>query len=65
MAKEPLPWKQVFSGNGWNDVLAKKFEVDGTPYSFLVDKNGIMRAFDVRGEDIEKTAARLLNDGDD
>jgi peroxiredoxin len=63
LAINPLPWKQVFSGKGWNDALARQFEVDGTPYSFLVDKDGIMRAFDVRGEDIEKAAARLLNDG--
>ena len=59
LEKQPLPWKHVFSGKAWQDELIALYEVESVPFLFLVDKKGIMRYFDVRGEQLAE-AVRLL-----
>ena len=60
--KEPLPWKHIHSGKGWSDEIARMYEVNSNPYLFLVDRNGIMRYFDVRAEELAEAIARLIEE---
>lgn len=62
LEKEPLPWKHVFSGEGWKNDLVALYEVEGVPFLFLVDKKGIMRYFDVRGEELAKAVELLVKE---
>jgi peroxiredoxin len=59
LEKQPLPWKHIFSGKAWQDELIALYEVESIPFLFLVDKKGVMRYFDVRGEQLAE-AVRLL-----
>jgi thiol-disulfide isomerase/thioredoxin len=62
LEKEPLPWKHIFSGKGWGDEIARMYEVHSNPYLFLVDRKGIMRYFDVRGEALTKAVTHLIKE---
>ncbi len=56
-----LDWYHVndFKGNGNNAVLI--YGVEGIPDSFLIDKNGIIVARDLRGKKLEQKLEEMLN----
>jgi peroxiredoxin len=58
----PMPWSTVFSGKGWNDDTAKLYEILSIPAQWLVDKKGVLRYFDVRGEDLKVAVEKLLKE---
>jgi peroxiredoxin len=60
--KENLGWQISFSGKGWGDETAALYSVDGIPSTWLVDKKGMLRQRDLRGEDLDKAIARLLEE---
>lgn len=62
LEKQPLPWKQVFSGKAWQDDLIALYEVESVPFLFLVDKKGIMRYFDVSGEQLAEAVKLLIQE---
>lgn len=62
LAEYPMPWKTVFSGNGFDDDIARLYEVTWVPSYWLVDKKGILRYHDVRGEDLKSTVTHLVNE---
>lgn len=57
-----MPWKTVFSGKGWGDDIARLYQVTWIPSIWLVDKKGILRYFDHRGEDLKKAIETLLSE---
>ena len=59
-AANPVPWSTVFSGKGWKDDAAKLYEISSIPSLWLVDREGILRYFDVRGEDLKAAVEKLL-----
>ncbi len=62
VSKESIPWKIIFSGKGRNDPIAKIFGIDSIPSNFLVDRKGIMRYADLRGENLLKKIEELLKE---
>ncbi|MFC2163568.1 peroxiredoxin family protein [Acidobacteriota bacterium] len=60
LAENPMPWKTVFSGQGWGDDVAKLYEISWIPSIWLVDKTGTLRYFDVRGEDLKAAIDELV-----
>lgn len=62
ISKESIPWKVIFSGKGRNDPVAKTFMIDSIPSNFLVDRKGIMRYADLRGENLLKKIEELLKE---
>ena len=62
-AKE-IPWPQLFfddpGAQGWKNPLAQKYGINSIPATILVDRSGKVAAFDVRGEALAPTVARLL-----
>ena len=58
--KEEIPWLISFSGEAWLDANAKMYNVNSIPSVWLVDKKGVLRYFDIHGEDIEKAVLKLL-----
>ncbi|MBN1163213.1 MAG: TlpA family protein disulfide reductase [Candidatus Krumholzibacteriota bacterium] len=61
LAENPMPWKLIFSGEGFNDEIARLYDVSWIPSYWLVDGKGVLRYHDVRGEDL-KSAVNLLLD---
>ena len=40
---EKMGWPQHFDGTGWENALVKKFEIEGIPTLWLIDKKGNLR----------------------
>jgi len=61
-----MPWLHSFVAKGFDSDLAKAFEVRGIPKPILVDGNTntiLATGEDLRGEQLEKTLAKVLGDG--
>jgi len=56
-----LTWTQVSDLKGWKNEAAQLYAVRAIPQNFLIAPDGKIVAKDVRGEDLEKTLAKLLN----
>ena len=54
-----ITWPNFFDGRGWNSPIVARYGVAGIPASFLVDKQGRLRALEVRGN-LEAEVKRLL-----
>ena len=50
--KIKVHWTQVSDLKFWNSAPAKLYDIEGIPYNFLIDGNGIIVAKDVHGEDL-------------
>jgi peroxiredoxin len=60
MKKASLPWKIACSWKGWEDATAKRYQISATPSTWLVDRNGIVRYCDVRGDELRKAVETLI-----
>jgi thiol-disulfide isomerase/thioredoxin len=58
--RENLPWPQRFEGGGWEDTLARRFNVTEIPATFLFDQTGRLVASGVRGSGLGAEVKRLL-----
>jgi peroxiredoxin len=59
--KELSPeWKMACSFQGWNDLTAKLYTINATPSSWLIDRQGILRHIDLRGEELFKAVKALI-----
>jgi peroxiredoxin len=56
-----LIWENHVSDlGGWENIAAKLYKVSSIPATFLIDKNGIIRATNVRGPELEQKLLPLL-----
>ncbi|MEZ4936559.1 MAG: TlpA disulfide reductase family protein [Crocinitomicaceae bacterium] len=56
-----LIWENHVSDlQGWNSIAAQLYKVSSIPATFLIDKNGIIRAMNVRGATLEQKLLPLL-----
>lgn len=58
--KDGLKWTQVSNLLEWNDPIAKTYEVNQIPSTFLLDTTGKIVAVDLRGLDLENKISELL-----
>ena len=62
IAKEELPWPQMFDGEAWKTKYAKEFGITGIPATFLIGPDGKVAETNLRGDELEKAVAKLLAD---
>ncbi len=55
-------WTHVSDLMYWSSKAAVDYGVESIPHTILIDKNGIIIAKDLRGEDLEKKLAEILKD---
>jgi peroxiredoxin len=60
IAKDNLTWTQVSDLLFWNSAAAKLYLVTSIPANFLLDKNGIIVAKNIRGEALAAKVKELL-----
>jgi peroxiredoxin len=64
--RKHIPWTQLFfaEGNqqGWNNPLARRYNVDGIPATFLIDRQGQVAKENVRGDTLAPAIAELLQE---
>lgn len=58
--KDQLNWFQVSNLEYFNDPIAKEYEINAIPATYLIDQNGIVVAKNLRGEKLKKKVAELL-----
>ena len=60
--KDGLAWTSHVSDlKGWQSDAAKLYGVKGIPATFLIDKEGVLVATNLRGEELNAKLAELLN----
>ena len=59
--KDQLTWTHVSDLKGWVNDAAKTYAVSSIPHSVLVDKEGIIIAKDLRGEDLNLKLAEIFD----
>jgi peroxiredoxin len=60
LKQEALPWKIACSWAGWDDPTAKLYQISATPSTWVIDRRGVVRYCDVKGEGLRKAVERLL-----
>jgi peroxiredoxin len=59
---DKLSWVQVIDEKAWAALSAAKYGVDMIPSSFLVDRQGVIRAINAEGTELENNVRDLLKD---
>jgi peroxiredoxin len=59
---DKLEWIQVIDNKGWESPSAFLYGVDMIPSSFLLDRQGIIRAVNPEGPELENNLKDLLKD---
>jgi peroxiredoxin len=60
LKKEKINWHITWSGNAWKDETRELYGVTSIPSVWLVDKKGILRGFDLKGNELNEKIATLL-----
>ncbi|HVY74358.1 MAG TPA: TlpA disulfide reductase family protein [Puia sp.] len=55
-----MNWIQVIDSRGWDAQSARIYNVDMIPSSFLVDRQGVIRAVNMEGGELETAIKSLL-----
>ena len=56
-----LVWDHVSNLMFWNDPIAKLYKASAIPATFVLDKNGVIVARDLRGMELYKKVEELLS----
>ena len=57
-----LQWKHSCSGKEWQDETVRLYGVNSLPSLWVVDKKGILRSFDIKGEELRRVITALLSE---
>lgn len=61
IAKDGITWPQVSDLQKWGSEVVRLYNIQGIPYTVLLDKEGKIIAKNLRGEELEKKLAEVLN----
>lgn len=57
-----ISWRQIADGKGWNSEFGRYYNIKSIPSTFLIDRNGIIRYTNLRGEALEKAVKELIEE---
>lgn len=60
IAKDKLAWTQVSNLKYWQDPIAKQYNVEAIPATFILDASGKIVARDLKGAELKVKIAELL-----
>lgn len=61
VAQWELPWPQHYDGRFWQNEIARgRFNISSVPATFLIDRDGMLAAVNVRGPQLATEVRRLL-----
>jgi hypothetical protein len=61
IAKDKLTWNQVSNLKGWEEPIAKQYQVESIPATFILDASGKIVAKDLRGDELKAKIIELLS----
>ena len=57
-----LPWRQIFTGEGWETPIRKQYNVRGIPSPWLIDGEGKIISYQARGAALKKLVAEAVKE---
>lgn len=60
MAKLGITWPQMSDLKGWKSIAAKEYGVNAIPHTVLIDKEGVIVARELEGENLEENLINLF-----
>ncbi len=60
IADDNLTWKHISNLDYFNDAVAKLYNIEAIPATFILDENGVIVAKNLRGPELESKIAELL-----
>ncbi|HSG27398.1 MAG TPA: redoxin family protein, partial [Candidatus Krumholzibacterium sp.] len=57
---EEMKWRQVCDGQGWKAELGQKYAVASIPATLLLDRDGVIRYKNLRGDELVKAVKELI-----
>lgn len=61
IAKDGLIWPQISNLKYWDEPIAKQYNVESIPATFILDASGTIVAKDLRGAELKAKVTELLN----
>ena len=61
LKEQGIKWRQGILGST-GAALPRKWNVSGWPTVYVLDEKGVIRARDLRGDDLEKAVVKLLDE---
>jgi peroxiredoxin len=61
LEENEIPWRQVFSGKGWDSPVARQYHISAIPAPWLIDKDGTLITHQARGGTLERLVAEAVN----
>lgn len=58
--EDGMPWTQISALKGFENEAAKIYDIQGIPSSLLINPEGEIIAYDLRGENLEKKLAEIF-----
>ncbi len=65
LKENEIPWRQVFSGEGWKSPVARQYHINSVPTPWLIDRDGTLITHRARGDTLERLVADALKDKSD
>ena len=62
LKENEIPWRQVFSGKGWDSPVSRQYNIRAIPAPWLIDKEGKLISHQARGEALEHLVVEALQD---
>jgi len=60
LKKQNMTWPQYFDGGGWQNKISSAYGIQSIPAAWLLDKKGMLRETDLRGEALGAAVEKLL-----
>jgi thiol-disulfide isomerase/thioredoxin len=60
LKSQHMTWPQYFDGGGWKNKFATEFGIQSIPAAWLIDKKGMLREMNLRGEALGTAVEKLL-----
>ena len=60
LKSQHMTWPQYFDGSGWQNKFATEFGIHAIPAAWLIDKKGMLRETNLRGEELGAAVEKLL-----
>ncbi|MDE0469042.1 MAG: redoxin domain-containing protein [Candidatus Poribacteria bacterium] len=60
LKENDIPWRQVFSGEGWKSPVAQQYGIRAIPAPWLIDKDGTLITHQARGDALEQLVAEAV-----
>jgi peroxiredoxin len=61
IAKDHITWTQISNLKEWEEPIAKQYNIEQIPSTFILDGSGKIVAKDLRGEELKSKVIELLN----